>query len=70
MKNVTRYLVFGILTIAMIWLSLGATGCSSDSSSSTEPIVEQPAPDHGTVDQTAPEKNPGAKDGSEPGSDS
>ena len=70
MKNITRYLVFGILTMAMVWLSLGATGCSSDSSSSTEPVVEQPEPDHGTVDPTAPDKNPSSKDGSESGADS
>ena len=69
MKNITRYLVFGVMAIAMLWLSLGTTGCSSDGSTSTEPVVEQPAPDHGTVDTSAPEKNPNSDDGSAPGGD-
>lgn len=41
-ESIGRFLVIGAVAIVTLWLSLGAVGCSSDSSSSTEPAVEDP----------------------------
>jgi hypothetical protein len=44
MKGTSRLLVIAAVVGALVWLAAGPLGCSSDTTSPSEPIVEEPAP--------------------------
>ncbi len=44
MKGTSRLLVIAAVIGALAWLAAGPLGCSSDTTSVLEPIVEEPEP--------------------------
>ncbi len=44
MKGTSRLLVIAAVIGALAWLAAGPLGCSTDTTSAPEPIVEEPEP--------------------------